>query len=83
MLHILPHKPKASVVVKPISRQTLISRVAFALKKLEECPDLVSKSFGLTEITVNKDGESVSNEELQSEITAGFNTNYVDYNSEE
>lgn len=44
---------------------------------------LVSKSFEVTGITVNKDNESVRNEELQSEITAGFDANYADNDNEE
>ena len=77
VLRILSRKPQAAVVVKPASRQTLVNWVASAWKKLEERPALVSKSFEVTGITVNKDNESVRNEEVQEEIAARFDCNAV------
>ena len=46
--------------------------VASAWKKLDERPALVSKSFEVTGITVNKDNESVRNEEIQKEIATAL-----------
>ena len=78
VLQVLTRNPRASVVIKPASRQTLVNWVVSAWKKLEERPALVSKSFEVTGITVNKNDESVRNEELQDEIAAEFNTDSVD-----
>ena len=78
VLHVLSCKPQAAVVVKPASRQTLVNWVASAWKKLDERPALVSKSFEVTGITVNKDDESVCNEEVQKEIATAFDANAAD-----
>ena len=83
VLSVLSHKPKEAVVVIPASRQTLVNWVAFAWKKLEERPALVSKSFEVTGITVNNDDESVHNEEVQEEIDTTFDANAADKDSEE
>ena len=83
VLHVLSRKPKAAVVVKPASRQTLINWIASAWRKLEERPALVSKSFEVTGITVNEDDASVRNEEVQNEIAAGFDINSDESESEE
>ena len=82
VLRVLSHKPKETVI-KPASRQTLVNWVVSAWKKLEERPALVSKSFEVTGITVNKDNESVRNEEVQGEIATGFDANSADNDSEE
>ena len=83
VLRVLSGKPKVAVVVKPALRQTLVNWVASAWRKLEECPALVLKSFEVTGIIVNKDSENVCNEELRSEIAAGFDANSADNDSEE
>ena len=72
VLRILSRKPQAAVVVKPASRHALVNWVASAWKKLDERPALVSKSFEVTGITVNKDNESVRNKEVQDEISGRF-----------
>ena len=82
VLRVLSRKPQAAVVVKPASRQTLVNWVAPAWKKLDERPALVSKSFEVTGITVNKDDESVRNEEVQKEIATAFDANAADNDSE-
>ena len=83
VLHILLRKPQAAVVVKPVSRQTLVNWIASAWKKLDERPPLVPKSFEVTGITVNNDNGSVRNEEVQEEIATGFDANATGNDSEE
>ena len=83
VLRVLSRKPQAAVVVKPASRQTLVNWVASAWKKLDECLALVLKSFEVTGITVNKDDESVRNEEVQKEIATAFDANAADNSKED
>ena len=50
---------------------------------MRDGPALVSESFEVTGITVNKNSESICNGKLQSEIAAGFDANSADNDNEE
>ena len=47
--HLLCRRPKP-IVIKPASRQSIIDWVASAWNKIEQHPDMVAKSFVVTEI---------------------------------
>ena len=69
--------------IETASRQTLVNWVVSAWKKLKECPAVISKSFEVSGITVNKDNVSIRNEEVPGEIATGLDANSADNDSEE
>ena len=65
----LAQKP---VVIKPASRQSIIAWVASAWQKIGQQPDMVVKSFVVTEIAQDLSGSkngSVRNAEVQNKTT--------------